>query len=66
MQGPMPGYVAFSCLKMSAFASNRIVIDSYFNLNQLRASLCKAVIECFNKGFNAVDFETLHPMGLGH
>ena len=55
------------CFKQSAnMAINRTELDSHFNLNQLRARLCEAVIECFDKRLNAVDFEALNPMGFGH
>ncbi len=41
-------------------ASNRSKIDSHFNLNELRARLCKAVIESFDRSFNAVDVQALN------
>ena len=47
-------------------AVHRRELDSHFNLNQLSARLCEAVIECFDKRLNAVDFEALNPMGFGH
>ena len=41
-------------------ASNRSKINSHLNLNQLCARLYKAVIECFDMSFNAVDVQVLN------
>gem|GEM_PF-5832586 len=40
--------------------SIRSKIESHFNLNHLRARLSKAVIESFERSFNAVDVQALN------